>query len=70
MSVGDWVTLPIGVPDSYRMAGFSRWFVQEICPCGEVRLCRDHLGLQYTRTIQPQQVAEWETRNAPKAWAP
>jgi hypothetical protein len=70
MREGAWVTLPIGVADSYRMAGFSRWFVQEIRPCGEVRLCRSHLGLQYSRTIEPQQVAEWETCNAPRAWAP
>lgn len=69
MNEGQWVKLPIGVPDDYRMAGFSRWFVLSI-EGGEISLYRDYLGRQYTRTIHPGQVSEWETCNAPKAWAP
>lgn len=66
---GDWVKLPIGFPDSCRMAGFTRWFVQEVRLSGEVCLCRDYLGRQYTRTIGAGQVSDWEKCNAPKAWA-
>ena len=68
---GQWVKLPIGHADSYRAAGFSRWFVRDVLASGEVLLTRSYLGQQYTRIVpQEKFVMGWETCNAPKAWAP
>ncbi len=67
---GDWMKVQMGIADSYRGAGFSRWMVTEVRESGEIRLYRLWQNEVYTWTVCPSQLTAWERCDAPKAWCP
>ena len=69
LSAGDTLRVKSGVIDNYRGAGFSRWYV-ESTEGGTIHLTRIWLNQQYTRTIEPRQLTDWEKCTPPTAWAP